>query len=151
MSPSSDPTLRSATTADAAGIRRLLEHSGLPTSDLATAQPEFVIADSSGQIAGIGALQRFGPVALLRSIAVEPQRQGSGVGRLIVAELEQRARAAGVGELILLTLTARSFFERLGYRAKPRDQVSSSVLTSAEFRTLCPASAACMAKTLAPS
>ena len=142
------PTLRAATAADAQGIRDLLERSGLPTSDLAAARPEFVILSSGGQIIGIGGLERFGSVALLRSVAVEPRQQRSGAGRLIVADLEQRARTAGIRELILLTLTARNFFERLGYRAKPRDQVPPSVLDSAEFRSLCPASAVCMAKTL---
>jgi amino-acid N-acetyltransferase len=140
--------LRTATAADARDIRDLLERSALPTSDLAAARPEFVIASRAGQIIGIGALERFGSVALLRSVAVEPRWQGSGLGRLIVNELEQRARAAGIGELILLTLTARAFFEHLGYCVKPREQVPVSVLESAEFRSLCPASAICMTREL---
>jgi amino-acid N-acetyltransferase len=146
MSSLSGLTVRSATAADAPAIRDLLERSGLPTSDLSTARAEFVIADGAGQMAGVGALERFGRAALLRSVAVEPQRRGSGVGRMIIAELERRARAAGIGELILLTLTAQDFFARLGYSAKPREQVPPPVLESAEFRSLCPASAVCMAK-----
>jgi amino-acid N-acetyltransferase len=142
-------TLRSAAAADAPAVHALLERSGLPTSDLSTARPEFVVAECDGQIIGIGALERCGKAALLRSVAVEPQWRGSGVGRLIVDELERRARAAGVAELVLLTLTARDFFTRLGYDAKPREQVPRAVLDSAEFRSLCPASAACMAKSLA--
>ena len=150
MRSSGDLTLRTATAADARAIQDLLERSGLPTSDLSTARPEFLVAESAGQIAGIGALERFGDAALLRSVAVEPRRRGSGVGRVIVAELERRARAAGIDALVLLTLTARDFFARLGYGAKPREQVPPSVLESAEFRSLCPASAVCMAKDLAP-
>lgn len=143
-----NPTLRTAKAADIDRIQDLLQRSGLPTSDLTTARPDFVVASQAGQVIGIGALQPFGNVALLRSVAVEPQWQGSGAGRRIVEELEQRARGAGIGELILLTLTARDFFEHLGYRAKPRDQVPPPVLDSAEFRSLCPASAICMAKDL---
>lgn len=150
MSSVGTPTLRTATAADAQRIRDLLERSGLPTDDLATARSEFVIASSAGQTIGIGALERFGGVALLRSVAVEPQWRGSGVGRLIVEALERRARAAGISELILLTLTARNLFEQLDYRTKPRDQVPPAVLDSAEFRSLCPASAVCMAKDLTP-
>lgn len=150
MNPAVNPTLRSATEADAAVIRDLLERNGLPTSDLSTARPEFVIAVQGNQVVGIGALERFGRAALLRSIAVESQWRGSGVGRMIVEELEHRAQTAGITELILLTLTARDFFDRLGYGAKDRAQVPPAVLNSAEFRSLCPASAACMAKTLAP-
>jgi amino-acid N-acetyltransferase len=143
-----DPTLRSAIEADAEAIRNLLARSGLPTSDLGIAQPEFVLASSAGEIVGMGALQHFGSAALLRSVAVEPQWRGSGVGRLLVDELERRAQAANISELILLTLTAAEFFRRLGYIAKDRAQVPAPVLDSAEFRSLCPASAICMAKTL---
>lgn len=153
MCPTRNPaltnlTLRTATPAETESIQDLLQRSGLPTSDLGTARPEFLVATQTGRVIGIGALERFGHVALLRSVAVEPQWQGSGLGRLIVEELERRARDAGIGKLILLTLTAGNFFQHLGYRATPRDQIPPPVLDSAEFRSLCPASAICMAKDL---
>ena len=141
-------TLRTANEGDGKAIRDLLERSGLPASDLNTARPEFVLAISAGQIIGIGALEHFGSAALLRSVAVEPQWRGSGVGRLLIGELERRARAAGIGELILLTLTAADFFRRLGYGTKDRARVPAAVIDSAEFRSLCPTSAICMAKYL---
>ena len=143
-----DLILRSASEADAQVIRDLLERSGLPTSDLSTARPEFVVASTTERIVGIGALEHFGSAALLRSVAIEPQWRSSGIGRLIVAEIERRARAAGIAELILLTLTARDFFQGLGYGAKDRARVPPAVLESAEFRSLCPASAVCLAKSL---
>jgi amino-acid N-acetyltransferase len=141
--------LRSATAADAEAIRDLLQRNELPTGDLTTSGADFIVACEGERIVGAGALERFGGAALLRSVAVETGWRGAGVGRLIVEELERRARAAGVRELILLTLTARNFFERLGYGAKERAQVPSAVLGSAEFRSLCPGSALCMAKSLA--
>lgn len=140
--------LRTATAAEAEVIRNLLERSGLPTGDLSSARPEFVVATRNGQIIGSGALEHFGSAALLRSVAVEAQWRGSGVGRLIVEELERRARTARISELILLTLTARDFFERMGYSAKVRGEVPPAVQDSAEFRSLCPASAVCMTKAL---
>ena len=150
MSDITGLTLRTATAADAQGILDLLERSDLPTSDLSTARPQFVVAEHAGEMIGIGALERFDAAALLRSVAVAPQWRGSGVGRWIIANLEQRARAAGIDELILLTLTAHDFFARLGYGPKRRDEVPTAVLGSAELRSLCPTSAHCMAKTLAP-
>jgi amino-acid N-acetyltransferase len=150
MSDRSDLTFRAATAADAQSIRDLLRRNELPTDDLSTARPDFVIAERAGQMIGIGALERFGTAALLRSVAVEPQWRGCGVGRLLIAELERRARRAAIEELILLTLTARDFFARLGYGSKLRDEVPAAMAGSAEFRSLCPASAHCMAKTLAP-
>jgi amino-acid N-acetyltransferase len=149
VSPVAQVTLRAPTAGDTEIIRSLLERNGLPTRDLGTARPEFVVAAHDDQIVGVGALEHFGSAALLRSVAVEAQLRGSGVGRLIVEELERRARTAGISELILLTLTARAFFDRLGYGAKERGQVPPAVQESAEFRSLCPASAVCMAKSLA--
>jgi putative acetyltransferase len=53
----------------------------------------------------------------LRSLFVEPGRQGRGVGARLVAHLEAHARKAGVIELHLSSsITARGFYERLGYR-----------------------------------
>lgn len=148
MSHSGILSLRAVAAADMETIRELLARSGLPTNDLSTAQPEFVVACDGERIIGTGALEHFGAAALLRSVAVEFARRGSGVGRGIVEELERRARSAGVGEILLLTLTARDFFAHQGYRIRERDRVPARVLASAEFRLLCPASAVCMAKDL---
>lgn len=138
--------LRSAGPRDHAGILELLELNGLPTSDLASSRPEFVVAEEGEDIAGAGALERFGRIALLRSVVVTADRRRAGVGRLIVRELEQRARASGVEELVLLTRSAAPFFQQHGYRTVERSEVSAAVRASEEFRLLCPANATCMAK-----
>jgi amino-acid N-acetyltransferase len=143
------PQIRKATAKDAQSIQALLEHNGLPTSDLAAAMPEFVVADDHGTVIGTGALQRFEGVALLRSVAVAAERRSCGTGRLIVQELERLARVAHIPELVLLTQTAKTFFEHQGYRVIDRRSAPGAVQTSEEFRSLCPASATCMAKTLA--
>lgn len=143
MRPLTNLTVEGASGADTEAIRDLLGRNELPTSDLSAARPEFVVVRSGGQIIGSGALEHFGDTALLRSVAVESQWRGTGVGRLLVGELERRARAAGISELILLTLTAADFFRRLGYGAKDRAQVPDAVLDSTEFKSLCPASATC--------
>ena len=145
------PRLQTAAAEDAESIRILLERAGLPTSDLTSSKPEFIVAYEDGELVGAGALQRFETIALLRSVAVAPSRRGSGIGRLIVQELERLARAAHVTQLVLLTQTAQRFFEHLGYRAIERQSTPESVRTSEEFRTLCPTSATCMSKTLAKS
>lgn len=148
MSTTPNPTLRAATSADTEVIHDLLIRNGLPTGDLATSHAQFIVACDGEQIVGTGAIEPFGSAALLRSVAVRAQRRGTGVGGLIVAELERRARAAGIGKVVLLTLTAADFFARLGYGVKDRARVPAPVLASAEFRSLCPASAICMAKDL---
>lgn len=143
--------LRAAFEHDLAAVHRLLESSGLPTGDLATAKPQFVVIRDGEQIIAAGALERFGSVALLRSVAVAPDRRGASLGRRIVQELERAARATDIGRLVLLTQTARDFFTRLGYRVIKRADAPQEVQGSEEFRSLCPASATCMVKTITES
>lgn len=141
-------TVRAATERDGPQIRALLESCALPTADLTAAKPDFLVACEGETICATGALERFGQSGLLRSVAVAAERRGLGIGRTLVEHLERRAREASVRELVLLTQTARRFFERQGYRVIERKDAAVSVQTSEEFRSLCPDSACCMAKTL---
>ena len=141
--------LRTATRDDAEGIRVLLEHNGLPTSDLMSSQPQFIVACKGKAIVATGALQFFGVSALLRSVVVASGLRGTGLGRIVVEDLERAARAAHITQLVLLTETAKEFFEHQGYRVLDRRDVPQDVRESEEFRSLCPASATCMAKALA--
>ena len=142
------PSLRSAAAEDANSIRVLLERNGLPTRDLASSRPEFVVVYDGAELIGAGALQPFGSTALLRSVVVAAGRRGGGLGERIVRELERRACTAGISELVLLTQTAAPFFERQGYRIIDRSAVGQAMQASAEFGSLCPASATCMSKRL---
>ena len=139
-----------ASAEDLIAIRALLERSGLPTSDLESARPEFAVIHQDGQLVAAGALQRFGTSALLRSVVVAQDRRRDGLGHSVVTELERVAHATGVTRLILLTETAAEFFARLGFRAIERSSAPEDMQASEEFRSLCPSSAVCMAKNLAP-
>lgn len=149
LTPMRSPWLRTGTERDASHIHALLERSGLPTSDLEVSQPQFIVLCEGAQIIGAGALQPFGSIALLRSVAVEPRLRGSGLGRMLVQELERRAYASDIAQLVLLTQTAKRFFEYQSYQVIDRQQVPQAVQGSEEFRSLCPASAICMVKMLA--
>jgi len=129
-------------------IRALLESAGLPTSDLESARPKFTVVREDGRVVATGALQRFGSSALLRSVVVAEACRGSGLGQMIVSELERQARAAQITELILLTQTAAEFFARQGYRAIERTSAPQDMRASEEFHSLCPSSATCMVKSL---
>jgi amino-acid N-acetyltransferase len=143
--------LRAADEGDLAVVRPLLEQAGLPTSDLAGSKPQFTVLCEGGRIIAVGALERFGTAALVRSVVVAADRRGSGLGRTIVQELERVAPAARISRLILLTQTAREFFARQGYRVIERSEAPQDVQGSEEFRSLCPASAICMTKLLSDS
>jgi N-acetylglutamate synthase-like GNAT family acetyltransferase len=142
------PPVGPASAQELIAIRALLERSGLPTSDLESARPEFAVLRENGRVIAAGALQRFGSSALVRSVVVAPDRRGSGLGLTIVTELERMARAAQVSRLVLLTQTAAEFFARQGYRVIERSSAPQDMQGSEEFRSLCPSSATCMAKSL---
>jgi amino-acid N-acetyltransferase len=147
MSP--PPEIRRGRSNDLAGLSALLEQAGLPSTDLASASDlQLWLLEVADSPAGIIALERFGTVALLRSLAVTPQYRKRGFGQLLVERLEADARAEGVAQLVLLTQTAEAFFRRRGYVVIDRGAAAEAVKQSAQFRSLCPASAVCMAKTL---
>jgi amino-acid N-acetyltransferase len=143
--------LRTATDQDLAELRELLESAGLPTSDLASAKPRFTVVREDGELVAAGALQLYDSSALLRSLVVADERRGTGLGSLVVRELERVARSAHIERLILLTETAREFFARQGYCTIERSDAPQEVQGSEEFRALCPASATCMVKVLTNS
>jgi len=142
-----------ATPADLPIVRALLAEARLPVEDFEQASnlAFWVVRSRTGSpVATIG-LERHGQTGLLRSLVVAPAQRGRRLGETLVGALEAQARATGITQLVLLTETAESFFGRLGYAAIDRDHAPSAVASSAEFRTLCPATAVCMTKLLSPS
>ena len=131
-------------------IRGLLAANHLPTDDLASSTIGFIVARDDRAIDGVVGIERFGDVGLLRSLAVRESARGGGLGTRLVASLEAHATAEGLRELVLLTQTAAPLFARLGYGVIARDAAPGAVRRSAEFRSLCPASATCMSKRLVP-
>lgn len=137
-----------ATPGDLAEIRRLLTAAHLPTDDLSHAPIRFWVARRNATIIGTIALERYGAEALLRSLAVDASVRGSGVGTALVETLEADARRAGVTTIVLLTQTADAFFANRGYEPLDRAAVPGDVGRSAQFSSLCPASARCLSKSL---
>jgi protein-tyrosine-phosphatase/N-acetylglutamate synthase-like GNAT family acetyltransferase len=140
--------LRPALTSEHQEIQALLSDNKLPVDDLATAAVEFIVAIEGEHVLGVAGLERFGGAGLLRSLAVARDQRGSGLGGALVQAVESLAREQGLRQLVLLTLTAAPFFARRGYVLMARESVPAAVRNSAEFRSICPASAICMAKAL---
>lgn len=145
---SSQPGIRRGDSNDRPAVVALLQSAGLPTADLSSAQQLQLWVLQSDSLQGVIALEHFGTEALLRSLAVAPECRRQGLGHQLVARLEHDAQAAGIKQLILLTETAQAFFRTLDYQVIDRQSVSEALKQSAEFRSLCPASAVCMSKTL---
>ncbi len=77
-----------------------------------------VLADADG-VLGYAGLDHGGEVADVMTVAVAPRAQGRGLGRLLLAELERRARARGAGHVILEVradnAAAIGLYERSGF------------------------------------
>jgi len=146
---SSPPSIRWGHGADLAAVVTLLKGVGLPTDGLAGVPDLRLWVLETGQsLCGVIGMERFGACALLRSLAVAPGFQKRGLGRRLVARLEADALADWVVQLVLLTETAEAFFCSIGYEATDRRFVPEDIKQTAEFRSLCPASAVCMSKSL---
>jgi ribosomal protein S18 acetylase RimI-like enzyme len=91
-----------------------------------------VVRDTAGRVVGSVALVLagdFGNVttsdaeAAFRMLVVDPDAQGQGVGRLLVTECLERARAAGKRRMVLSTdplmTAAHRLYERLGFTRLP--------------------------------
>jgi amino-acid N-acetyltransferase len=149
---SSQPTIRRAQSVDLAVVLALLKISGLPTTDLTSALDlQLWVLEKNESVFGVIGMERFGACALLRSLAVGADYQRRGFGRMLVARLEREAQTEGVLQLVLLTETAERFFHSIGYEVIDRRLTPEKIQQSAEFRSLCPASAVCMTKLLASS
>lgn len=127
-------------------IRSLLRSAHLPVDDLDRAAIEFWTARHAGELVGVVGVERLDNYGLLRSLAVSAGRRGSGLGQALVRVAEEHARARGLAGLVLLTTTAATFFARRGYVVIPRADAPEAVKRSAEFASICPASAVCMEK-----
>jgi len=142
---------RLATAQDVTRIAALLEANDLPTADLVDSRPEFLVLEQEAALVGVGGLELFGEVALLRSVAVARDRQKTGLGSSLLGELERHAAQRGIRDLVLLTQTAERFFARHGYQRIERSAVPGPLQATPQFRLLCPASAICMSKRLVSS
>ena len=137
-----------ATAGDRTTIYRLLTEAGLPVDDLDTAPARFWVARDVGEVVGAVGIEAYGTVGLLRSLVVLPAQRGGGVGAALVQALESDSCREGVDLLVLLTQTAQTFFAKHGYLVQDRRDVPHTIQQTAEFKSLCPASAVCMSKGL---
>jgi N-acetylglutamate synthase-like GNAT family acetyltransferase len=130
-------------------VNDLLARASLPASDLEQCKlSSFFGCESESKLIGLVGLELFDSVALLRSLAVDVSRQRSGLGKMLVFHAEDFARSAGVETVYLLTTSAESFFERLGYSSVSRDCAPGEICATTQYSELCPVDSAFMMKCL---
>lgn len=112
---------------------------------------DFTVVTLDGRMVGCGALHFYSATdGEVRSLAVDPNTKGQGIGRILIEALEAEARAYQLISLFAFTYVA-PFFARLGYREVDRGELP---LKAWKDCLKCPKFTACdeiaMVKPLAP-
>ena len=141
-------TLRRAEEADLDYVERLLRANDLPTHDVRSKPERFYVGYVDDEPVGVGGVEVYGTDGLLRSVVVERAERGTGVGAALCDALKTAAAVDGVETLYLLTTTAAGFFADRGYVRLARTDAPEAIRATAEFDSLCPATATCMQKRL---
>jgi len=137
-----------ATAADTGALLALMERAHLPTDGLSSHLDAAFVARDGDRVVGSAAIELYADGGLLRSVAVDAECRGSGLGARLTAAAIDEAQRRQLPALYLLTTTAERFFPRFGFEPITRDEVPASVQDSIEFRGACPASAVVMLKRL---
>jgi amino-acid N-acetyltransferase len=133
-----EAVIRPARTADVAAVRRLV---GFYTEDgrlLAKAPvtlyedvQEFLVAEVDGVVIGCGALHvMWEDLGEIRTLAVDPEHAGRGIGGRILDGLIGRARDLGLARLFCLT------FEVDFFRSRGFDEIEGSPVDHSVFEQL---------------
>lgn len=139
-------TIDRASSDDVDAIIGLLASHHLPIDGVVDRLATTLVAREGGRVAGSAALEVYPDGALMRSVAVSPLLQNSGLGRRLTERVLTMAADLHVPAVYLLTTTAEGYFPRFSFVRIPRDQVPAGVARSTEFTSACPSSAAVMRK-----
>ncbi|MFC8718207.1 GNAT family N-acetyltransferase [Kitasatospora sp. NPDC057198] len=93
----------------------------------------WTVRDASGPTAS-AALELAGPAALLRSVAVRPDRRGNGTARRLVEDVLAEAAAGGIRRVYLFSTDAGAFWRRLGFREVPVPEAANALAAAPQVR-----------------
>lgn len=87
----------------------------------------FTVAELNGRIVGCCALQIiWSDLAEIKSLAVDEENKGTGVGKMLVTAAVEQARQLGLPRVFALTLDP-AFFKKLGFEAVGKDSLPMKV------------------------
>jgi amino-acid N-acetyltransferase len=142
--------LRAASELDRPAVASLLSTANLAAIDSAAQfGPQYVVAvHASGILAGVAGLEIYGSDALLRSVAVAPSLRAKGLGQRLTQDRMRWAAEQGIKCAYLLTMDARSYWERYGFEVIDRGDAPPGVQASTQWAGGCSATAVAMRKAL---
>ena len=138
-----DMKIRPAKLEDVVEIVLLLEDCELPVAGVQENINTFLVAFDGEKLVGCCGAEAHQFAALIRSLAVDVEYRGIGLGRRLTREMIDRLASRGLREFYLLTTTAEDFFKRRGFRTIDRDEIHPQLTGSPEFE-ICPETAVAM-------
>jgi amino-acid N-acetyltransferase len=100
----------------------------LPRSndEIATNIRSYTLAVEEGKLVGLSALHIHAPqLAEVRSIIVDKNLRGRGIGKEIVGRLLEEGRSLGLKQVFTLTYE-KKFFQKLSFREIPKESLPTS-------------------------
>ena len=138
------PSIVETGAGDVPEILSFLAANNLPAAGLAEHATHLLVAREAGRLVGTAALEAYGMDVLLRSVAVDASRRGTGLGQRLTRAALDLAKERGAARVFLLTETAATFFPRFGFVDIDRAEVPPAIRGTVEFASACPASARVM-------
>ena len=125
---------RRARTSDVPAILRLITHYSEQGLLLARTDEEirrnivhFLVQTDYHRVVGCLSLEKYGTdLAEIRSVAVDPETRGCGIGANLIAFALEEARESGIARVFAVT-HAPQFFERQGFVASSRKLITEKI------------------------
>ncbi len=129
---------------DVEEIKRLMEFSNLTSTGVEEHIDNFLVARESGRIIGCAGIEVWQADGPMRSVAVIPERRGSGLGKELTLAALEYAKSLKLQTLSLLTQTAAEFFPKLGFIEIERNSLPKQIREFIDQTGVCPKSATAM-------
>lgn len=119
-------------------LANLLAENALMTDDLEGENKKFfAFCDDQGWRMGVGGLEIYGSVGLLRSFMTVSSHRGEGRGSSMLSLLLAQAKALGAHTLYLFTENAEGFFAKQGFEVVDREEAPDAIKASDQYRIHC--------------
>lgn len=135
---------KSAGSKDLDKIQSLLSANKLCFNDINQDGVSLFVVEKEDQHIGYFGIELFDTEALFRSMIVLPQERDKGYGEGIWQLALNMIKERGIKDVYLLTNTAASFFEKLGFEVFDRNAVPDVIGQTSEFAEFCAEDSVCM-------
>ena len=98
-----------------------------PMADIYESLQTFSVAELDGKVIGCCSLQIiWSDLAEIKSLAVDKEKTGSGVGKMLVGNAIEKAEKLGISRIFALTLRP-DFFEKMGFQVVEKETLPMKV------------------------